>query len=435
MLIFCVVLLIGLGFGRHLQAQVEEFIVASGLPLFGEQPLIQGNIVVWQRYESTSLGTEAAIQFRDLSRMDSPVVNVAPYPAYLGGVVLGPSHLFWGGDPIRARPIDKLADRSSDVLISTAAGAVAATREYVFLEDGEYDPKIGSFKGKFFAKPLEKLSDPDPTMPVIAEYRYHPFISRYAAASEEYFVWQDRDPDEAEGSWKIYAKGASEFFTQGAERLVLDTKVFFQRPIGDFGVYLGLHGHILILQSSSENSRTARVGIHLMDLRSGTAPMPIAVSDDPDLFLDWPAISEHYAVWTEDRFFERRAFALRIIDGHPSSEPFQISSGTLGGSWITIDRNIAVWNGATSFGDAGVRHQAIVAAELPLPGAEDVGDVDQDGGIGVTDAIIILRYLFQGGWKPRLRLGDANADHRMTLSDAIVILRYAFAGGPRPGNL
>jgi hypothetical protein len=99
-------------------------------------------------------------------------------------------------------------------------------------------------------------------------------------------------------------------------------------------------------------------------------------------------------------FFERTAYALRLEDGRPVGEPIRLSSGAANGSWITIDDNIAVWNGTTSFGgpDVVVTHEAIIAAELPLPGATDIGDAD--GSLTITDAIAILDFLFRGGDPP-----------------------------------
>jgi len=431
MLAFRSALFIGLFLGGTLEAQVEQFFVVSGLPLFGEQPLIQGNLVVWQRYTADAR-TPDMIQCRDISRMDNPVVNVTAYPAYYGAVVLGPTHLFWDTNPVRARPVDNLAV-FKDITVSPVGHAVAATEEYVFLEDGTYNPKIGNFSGKFFAKSIESLSDPSPdAIRFIAEYHYHPYISRYVAASGDYFVWEDRNPDDPDEGWKIYAEEAPDFFTPGKERLVADTHATLRKSIG---VYLALHQSLLLFQAQTDSGESSLPGIFLLDLRSGGAPTAVATTNDPELFLTWPAISERYAIWTvEDGFFVRRAYAVELIEGRPSGQPFLISGDAGGGSWITIDRNIAVWNGVTSFGDGGVSHQAIVAAELPLAGANDVGDVDQDGWIGVTDAIIILDHLFRGGWKPRLRLADTNGDREILLSDAIVILDYAFQGGPRPGS-
>jgi len=207
---------------------------------------------------------------------------------------------------------------------------------------------------------------------------------------------------------------------------VLDSRVK-----NSFGVYLALHDHLLIAEAAAVESDWP-LGIHLVDIDAGGDPISLATTDDPEFTLSWPALSGEYAVWTKTNFFTRRPYALRLVDGHPQGDPFPISSG--GGTWLTIDRNLAVWNGATSFDGGEVFHEAIVAAELPLPGADDVGDVDQDGRITITDAMVILNLLFQGGWKPRLRLADADTNGSLQLSDAVVILRYLFVGGTRPGT-
>jgi len=171
----------------------------------------------------------------------------------------------------------------------------------------------------------------------------------------------------------------------------------------------------------------------LLDLDESDAPIPIATTTNPtDLAPTWPAISEHYIVWTEwPEYFERWAWGRRLVDKKPVGENFRIAAG---GSWITIDRNIAVWNGASFLGDGGVMHAAIVAAELDLPGAKDVGDVDQNGKIDITDAIVLLNYLFLGGPRPRLRPADADLSRSLELTDAVVILEYLFRGGRRPGT-
>ena len=78
-------------------------------------------------------------------------------------------------------------------------------------------------------------------------------------------------------------------------------------------------------------------------------------------------------------------------------------------------------------------HNAIVAAELPLPGAQGVGDVDQDGDINVSDAVLILQYLYHGGWRPRRRVADVDSNGVIELTDAIRLLEYLFLGGKPPG--
>jgi hypothetical protein len=153
------------------------------------------------------------------------------------------------------------------------------------------------------------------------------------------------------------------------------------------------------------------------------------MTDDPDVNLAWPDVSEHFIVWTARiAFFERQAFAMRFVDGRPSGEPFSIGPG---GSWIELDRNIVVFNGFVP-DESGQAVSAIVARELDLPGADDVGDADASGRIDVTDAVTVLRHLFAQGPRPRLRLADADHDGEISVSDALTVLRFLFLHGPRP---
>ena len=64
------------------------------------------------------------------------------------------------------------------------------------------------------------------------------------------------------------------------------------------------------------------------------------------------------------------------------------------------------------------------------------GDANGDDLRQVTDAILILEYVFLGGEEPScLAQIDVNDDDRADLSDAIFLLLFLFSGGPEPGNL
>jgi hypothetical protein len=153
---------------------------------------------------------------------------------------------------------------------------------------------------------------------------------------------------------------------------------------------------------------------------------------DASTTLTWPALSEHYVGWAEVvGFFTRTPYARRLVNGRLEGEPFRLAES--GGSSITIDRNIAAWNGGTRFNEGDVSHAAIIAVELELPGAEDIGDADQDGDIDLTDAVVILNYLFRSGPQPRVRVSDADSDGQITLADAVRILDDLFRGGSRRG--
>lgn len=64
------------------------------------------------------------------------------------------------------------------------------------------------------------------------------------------------------------------------------------------------------------------------------------------------------------------------------------------------------------------------------------GDADNDGSVGLTDAIFILTHLFKQGTVPPCEdAADANDDGSLDLSDAIKVLLYLFNGVslPAPG--
>jgi hypothetical protein len=371
-----------------------------------------------------------------------PVFQV-PYPAYSGGVVLTSTHLIGsaGGFPdsffVVARRLDELlAGVGEDALLSETGFATAANSRWAFIRTSQYTAE--PFRSKLLAKSVEDFGDPSPeTLRVVAGFESNTSIIRTEAASERYLVWQDHAPYDGStwDTWKVYARSMDELFTPGAERLVVDT------GLGGAGAYLDLAGSLLVVQVTDpdcgrERGRSQVCRILLVDLdRPDAEPVTVIETDDPDVHFKWPSVSSDYVVWTEMQgFFVRTAYGRRLVDGRPAGAPFAIGPG---GSWIMIDRNIAVWNGSTTFGEGEVIHGAIMAAELALPGAEDVGDVDGDGSIVLTDAVVVLNYLFQGGWRPRLRLADANLSGTIDLGDAVRILEYLFLGGRggrRPGT-
>jgi hypothetical protein len=61
------------------------------------------------------------------------------------------------------------------------------------------------------------------------------------------------------------------------------------------------------------------------------------------------------------------------------------------------------------------------------------GDADLSGVLNLTDAIITLRYLFQGGLAPTcLESADTNDDGAINLTDPLVALRFLFQGQASP---
>ncbi len=192
--------------------------------------------------------------------------------------------------------------------------------------------------------------------------------------------------------------------------------------------YLHLHDSVLAFQSGFHEAGRTRT-IELVDLDRPGSQTTIAEMA-PNSRVTWPVVSRDYVAWTEMvDFFERRAYVVPLVDGMPAAPPFVLTPD--GGSWLMLDGNIAVWNG-TSFDGVNPVQEAVVAADLPLPGASDCGDVDQDARVSLTDAILVLDHLFRGGPRPRQRLADMNLDGRVSIADAVGILRYLFAGESRP---
>ena len=74
----------------------------------------------------------------------------------------------------------------------------------------------------------------------------------------------------------------------------------------------------------------------------------------------------------------------------------------------------------------------------PPPGARfRRGDADGDGTVVLTDAVLILNWLFRGGPSPSCDdAADADDSGAANLTDPIVLLRWLFQGGnppPAPG--
>jgi hypothetical protein len=61
------------------------------------------------------------------------------------------------------------------------------------------------------------------------------------------------------------------------------------------------------------------------------------------------------------------------------------------------------------------------------------GDVNDDGRMNITDAILVLTFLFAGGVKPRcVETADVDNDTQVVTTDAIRILNFLFLAGPSP---
>jgi hypothetical protein len=64
------------------------------------------------------------------------------------------------------------------------------------------------------------------------------------------------------------------------------------------------------------------------------------------------------------------------------------------------------------------------------------GDANGDDHLNITDAVVILSFLFVGGVEPAcLLLADADGNGTINLTDAIFVLNHLFLGGPGPERL
>ena len=418
---------------------VEEFAVVYGPPEFGRLPWIQGNRVVWRRYRSQAR-PEDSIQSKDISFIDKSFFEVASYTASLTGVVLAPEYLLRGaingfahGSPVIARRISELdAGTAADIHVSQFGQGVGASSQYVIIKVNSHQDE--RFNRKFLAKLSTELGDEslDSLRPVTG-FKDVVHVLRPEAVSERYFVWQDHEPDSID-SWKVYAKRMTELLVPGAEFLVLDTNMRLQSgTYSGAGVQLALHDSLLLVQAAENRSEDSSWGLLLVDLNAPNDRQYLALHrfGDGVFSLDWPALSDEYAVWMSwGTSFARSGWAQRLVDRRPSGAPFEIGPG---GTEITIDRNVAIWMGRIRLDGEEDYREAVMAAELDLPGAEDVGDADQSGRIDLTDAVVILQYLFASGPRPRLRVADADLNRKIEITDAVRILSYLFRGEQRPG--
>jgi probable HAF family extracellular repeat protein len=77
--------------------------------------------------------------------------------------------------------------------------------------------------------------------------------------------------------------------------------------------------------------------------------------------------------------------------------------------------------------------RAVLAASPPPEGKFIRSDVDADGMVDISDAIILLEYLFLTSQAlPFLDGGDANDDGRLDIGDAVYSLSFQFLGQPPP---
>src|SRR4029450_12613174 len=61
------------------------------------------------------------------------------------------------------------------------------------------------------------------------------------------------------------------------------------------------------------------------------------------------------------------------------------------------------------------------------------GDADSDGHVAITDAVVLLDWLFRGGRALGCEdAADTDDDGALSLTDAVYLLRWLFQGGPEP---
>ena len=61
------------------------------------------------------------------------------------------------------------------------------------------------------------------------------------------------------------------------------------------------------------------------------------------------------------------------------------------------------------------------------------GDCDKDGGIDLSDVMLLANYVLKGGQPPNpLQAGDVNCDGKYDLVDVIKLARYVLWGEPFP---
>ena len=78
-----------------------------------------------------------------------------------------------------------------------------------------------------------------------------------------------------------------------------------------------------------------------------------------------------------------------------------------------------------------------VSSAPPVPQCVGIcGDANDDASVNVSDAVVIVNFVFIGGQPPQpiLACGDANTDASVNVSDAVWIINYVFIGGSAPGT-
>ncbi len=194
-----------------------------------------------QPYCAAVLGHEALLDMPHdpvgrRQRQEDLLLLVAPYDAFVIGVLLTPEYLFRGAvdsieedSPLIARPVNALkSGEEADLFVSDFGWAVGATSDYVIIRmDWNQEERL---QRKLFAKSTRELGETSlDSLKLVAGYKERTHVFRPAAVSERYLVWQDREPGKTD-TWKIYAKRTDELLVPGAEFLVMDTNILLEGP-------------------------------------------------------------------------------------------------------------------------------------------------------------------------------------------------------------
>ncbi len=162
-----------------------------------------------------------------------------------------------------------------------------------------------------------------------------------------------------------------------------------------------------------------------------------AVESSEDGFNNepWSGVRDNSGVtWSTSSFAE-----------HPDSNP--LGWGSLYNFWF--DANVAPGDGGVTLGvyRTDIEGPASFPGSSRVPGEGDLpppegdlfrrGDTDGNGSVELTDAILVLDYLFQGSGAPGcLDTADSDDNGKVDISDAIRLLGWLFLGGeplPAPG--
>jgi hypothetical protein len=61
------------------------------------------------------------------------------------------------------------------------------------------------------------------------------------------------------------------------------------------------------------------------------------------------------------------------------------------------------------------------------------GDSDGNGVISISDAVVIINFIFGGGPAPSpIESGDADCSGGVSIGDSVYLINYIFGGGPSP---